>query len=204
MNGPTRKSALRRYLVFRVKAMEMMDMSLLHQAATSHKLGIPSTTGRVEKDFADSLRAPLLGWFALLIDKQGLDVMQLWSELFPKHRNEIDATWARIEPALELMREFRDRAGFHADKPRPFFLARHQVIANQGTLATALEDFWILFATLLEAEAGELPDLEQEVDEFLDAVEGELRVQYDRMELKRYLRIPDGSARGLSVIEGDS
>ena len=189
MNGPMRKSALRRYLVFRVKAMEMMDLNVLHQAATSDKLEIPSPGGRVTKDFADSLRAPLLGWFALVIDKQGLDVMQLWGELFPKHSNEIEATWARMQPALEMVREFRDRAGFHADKPRPFFLARHQVIANQGIVATALEEFWKLFATLLEAEAGELPDLEREVDEFLDAVEGELRVQYDRVELKRYLRI---------------
>lgn len=189
MNGPMRKSALRRYLVFRVKAMEMMDLNVLHQAATSGKLELLNPGGRVTKDFADSLRTPLLAWFALVIDKQGLDVMQLWSELFPKHRNEIDATWARIQPALEMLREFRDRAAFHTDKPRPFFLARHHVIANQVIVATALEEFWKLFATLLEAEVGELPDLEREVDEFLDAVEGELRVQYDRAELKRYLGI---------------
>lgn len=194
MNGPMRKSALRRYLVFRVKAREMMDLNVLYQAATSGNLEVPNPSGRVAKDFADSLQTPLLGWFALMIDKQGLDAMQLWSELFPKHRNEIDATWMRMQPALEMVREFRDRAGFHVDKPRPFFLARHQVIANQGILATALEEFWKLFVALLNAEAAELPDLEQEVDEFLDAVEGELRVQYDRVELKRYLGIRAVSA----------
>ena len=194
MNGPMRKSALRRYLVFRVKAREMMDLNVLYQAATSGNLEVPNPSGRVAKDFADSLQTPLLGWLALMIDKQGLDAMQLWSELFPKYQNEIDATWARMHPALEILREFRDRAGFYADKPRPFFLARHRVTANQGILATALEEFWKLFVTLLEADASELPDLELEVDEFLDAVEGELRVHYDRVELKQYLRIRPVSA----------
>lgn len=203
MNGPMRKSALRRYLVFRVKAMEMLDLNVLHQAAISGKLEVPNPGSRLPKDFAASLHAPLLGWFALVLDKQEVDVMQLWSELFPKHRKEIDSAWEHIQPASDIVREFRDRAGFHTDKPRPFFLARHQVIANQQMLATALEEFWKLFAMLLEAEADELPDLEREVDEFLDAVQSELRVEYDRLELKRYLKIR-ASSPGLSTVEGNS
>lgn len=189
MNAPLRKSALRRYLVFRVKAVEMMDMYMLHQSAAPGALAVPNPGGRMPKDFAESLRAPLLSWFALLIDNNAVDVISLWRELFPKHRNEIETTWARIQPAFEILRDFRDRVGFHADKPRPFFLARRAIIANQEMLDKAVGDFRTLFFTLVAAEASELPDLEPEVDEFLDAVESELRVKYDRAELKRYLAI---------------
>ena len=189
MITPLRKSALRRYLVFRVKAVEMMDMNVLHQAAASGTLGAPNPAGRLPKDFAESLRTPLFSWLALLVDNKGVDVMSMWRELFPNHRNTIETALARIAPALEILREFRDRAGFHADKPRPFFLARHAVIANQEMLTQAVEDFRTLFFTLVAAEASELPDLEPEVDEFLDAVESELHMKYDRPEFKRYLGI---------------
>ena len=189
MNTPIRKSALRRYLVFRVKAIEMMDLNILYQAVASGKMDIANPAGRLPQDFSDSLRTPLLSWFALLIDNDGLDVIELWAELFPRLKNDIETTRARIQPAWQIIREFRDRAGFHTDKPRPFFLARHQVIANQETLAKALEDFRKLFLTILEAEPSELPDLEQEADEFLDALESELHCNYDRGEVKRYLMI---------------
>ncbi len=159
------------------------------QEASGGKLSTENPVGRLPKDFADSLRTPLLSWFALLIDKNGMDAIKLWSELFPKHTKEINETWARIKPAWEIIRTFRDRAGFHADKPRAFFRARHDVTARQRELMVALKDFRKLFSIILHAEQSELPDLAEAVDEFLDEMEAERNSKYDRAEFKRYLMI---------------
>lgn len=190
VNAQMRKDALRRYLVFRVKTIEMLDIGAVRQTAAGGKLSVPNPVGRLPKDFADSLRTPHLSWFALLIDKNGMDAIKLWSELFPKHRDEIDETWARIKPAWNIIRGFRDRAGFHADKPTAFFRARYEVIAHQQKVATAIEDFRKLFGTILTAEVAELPDLAKAVDEFLDEMEAEQHSKYNRAEFKRYLMIP--------------
>ena len=185
-----RRDALRRYLVFRVKTIEMLDIGVVRQTAAHGKLAVPNPVGRLPKDFADSLRTPHLSWFAVLIDKNGLDVINLWSDLFPKHRKEISETWARIQPAWDIIRSFRDKAGFHADKPKAFFRARHEVIADQQKVAQALEDFQKLFSTILQAEPAELPDLSKSVDEILDEMEAEHHSKYDRADFKRYLMLP--------------
>jgi len=190
VNAQMRRDALRRYLVFRVKLIEMLDIAAVRQAAVAGKLSVPNPVGRLPKDFADSLRTPHLSWFALLIDKNGMDAIRLWSELFPKHRPQINETWKRIKPAWDLIRGFRNKAGFHADEPRAFFRARHEVITHHQELAVALEDFRTLFSTILYAEAAELPDFPQAVDEFLDEMEAEHHSKYSRVEFKRYLMIP--------------
>jgi hypothetical protein len=146
----------------------MLDISVVRRTVSDGNLSVPNRGGRLPKDFADSLRTPLLSWFALLIDKNGMDAIKLWSELFPKHRQEINQTWARIEPAWHIIRKFRDRAGFHADKLKEFFRARYEVCA----------------------ESTELPDLQKAVDEFLDEMEAERLSKYNRAEFKRYLMIP--------------
>jgi hypothetical protein len=119
-----------------------------------------------------------------LIDQNGMDAIKLWSELFPKHTKEIKETWARIKPAWEVIRTFRDRAGFHADKPRAFFRARHEVTAHQQELMVTLDDFRKLFSIIPHAEQSELPDLAEAVDEFLDEMEAERNSKYDRPEFR--------------------
>ena len=181
-----RSDALRRYLVFRIKVIEMLDIMVVRQAALDGNLAV---AGRLPKDFVDSLYTPFVSWFALLVDKNGMDVIKLWRELFPKHRKEIDSTWARIKPAWEIIRRFRDKAGFHADRPRAFFRARFEVIEHQQKLARALDDFQKLLNTIFDAETAELPDFEKAVGEFLDEMETEHHRKYNRAKFKRYLMI---------------
>lgn len=66
---------------------------------------------------------------------------------------------------------FRDRAGFHADKPLAFFGARWEILVQQQTVQAALEEFEQLFKVLLKAEVVELPDLEDALDCLLDELE---------------------------------
>src|SRR5437016_3570715 len=112
MNAEMRKHALRRYLVFRMKVVEFLDIGAMRQNLRQGNLSVPNPVGRIPSDFAESLRTAQLSWFALLIDKNGLDAIKLWIELFPKHKKEIQETWGRIKSAWEIIRVFRDRAGF--------------------------------------------------------------------------------------------
>jgi hypothetical protein len=192
MNADMRKAALRRYLVLRVKLIEFFDIGALRQGLEAQQFTVTTPVGRISSDFAASLRTVQLSWFAVLVDKSkgGMDAIKLWSELFPKHKTQIQEVWARIEPTWNIIRTFRDKAGFHADKPLAFFKARNDVLAHQQALAAAMEEFRVLLGIILRAEAEELPDLEQAVDDFLDELEVELQIQYDRTQFKRYLIIP--------------
>lgn len=194
MNTQMRKSALRRYLVFRVKAVEFLDIAALRQTLVSINAplsGIPVT--RSTTDFAGSLRTYQLSCFALFIDKSkdGMNVIELWKQLFPELASQIAATWAEIEKPWQLLRQFRDKAGFHADAPIAFFRARNDVVANHAELTEAMEKFHVLFTTILKAEQTMLPDLQDVLEELLLELEQKRSGRrYDREKFRAYLMIP--------------
>jgi hypothetical protein len=190
MKAEMRRNALRRYLVLRVKIVEFLDIGALRQELTAQRVKVLTPVGRVSSDFGDSLRTVQLSWLALLIDKNGMNAIELWRELFPKHSAQIEETWERIKPMWDVIRAFRDKAGFHADKPFAFFRARSLVVEKQEELASAIDDFQKLLRTILKAEASELPDLKQAVDDFLDELDSENKRKYDRPEFMRYLLLP--------------
>jgi hypothetical protein len=148
-----KQHALRRYVVFRVKAIEFLDISAIRQGLQSRQFVPYTPVGRTGTDFADSLRTVLLSWMAIFIDKtkRGLNVIQLWKEVFPNHKVQIDQVWSRIEPAWEVLRLFRNKAGFHADKPLEFFTARRQILNHQPQITAALEE---ISTTLQNASEG--------------------------------------------------
>lgn len=188
MNAEMRKHALRRYLVFRVKLIEFLDMAALHELLRRNQLSPSVPAARQPNDFADSLNTVLLSWFALFIDKNGMNVIELWEQLFPNRRDEIRQSWQRMEPAWHVIRKFRDKAGFHADKPSSFFNARSDKSKNQKLISDALAEFQRLQGSILKAEDAELPDFPAAVDAFLDELEVTGH-KYNRTEFKRYLMI---------------
>jgi hypothetical protein len=188
-----RKHALRRYLVLRVKLVEFFDFASLRQNLNEGKTAVATPVNRLSSDFVGSIRTVQLSWLALLIDKSkdGMDAINLWSQLFPKHEEEINKVWRRIEPAWDIIRTFRDKAGFHADKPIAFFKARHGISKHRQVITDAITEFQELLRFILKAEMTELPDLEQETDEFLDEMRDNHDFNPNRDEFKRYLMIPN-------------
>jgi hypothetical protein len=87
-----RKSVLRQYIVFRVKAIEFLDIGSLHQGLISGNVK-PYPPFRSASHMADSLKTVLLSWFALFVDKNGMDVIKLWKEVFPQHANRVQRAW---------------------------------------------------------------------------------------------------------------
>jgi hypothetical protein len=183
-----RKSALRRYVVFRIKAMEFLDLNALRNSLKANQIS-PAPQIRPPQFMADSVRTVVLSWFALFVDKNGLDVTKLWIELFPKHAARVREAWTRMEPVWQTIREFRDCAGFHADKPKKFFAARYKIRAEDQRLDAALKEFAELLKFFLKAEAQELPDLETALDALLDDLEKEHGAIYKREQFKAYLMI---------------
>lgn len=197
LNATLRKAFLRRYLVYRVKAIEFFDLSAVRQGLLDYKMTVPTPVGRTNEDFVAGLRTVLLSWMALFIDKSkdGMDVIPMWKELFPQLSTDIDEAWKQMEPAWEIIRTFRDRAGFHADKPLKFFRARSGIISNHAAVTRALEEFEKLQRKILKSEGSTLPDLEAVLDDLLDELENGENHKYKRAEFKRYLMIPNTSGK---------
>lgn len=212
-----RKSALRRYIVFRIKAIEFLDLialfnvlrrnqmrqSEMHEQKSKCAAGLAPLVSflsfRPPSFVADSIKTVLISWFALFIDKNGLDVISLWCEVFPAHASQTNAAWKRMEPAWEIIREFRDRAGFHADKPLRFFDARYRLRKEWSTVATGLDEFKrLLDFFIMTAEQKELGDeLGSALDLFLDEIEKRHGgAKFKREQVKAYLMIPESRPGG--------
>ncbi|HTF26875.1 MAG TPA: hypothetical protein VK937_23655 [Candidatus Limnocylindria bacterium] len=179
-----RKHALRRYIVYRVKAVEFLDFGALRHGLESGDFCPRTPVNRISTDFVESLRTVQLSWFANFVDKSkdGVDVIEFWKELFPKHRHQIEEAWNRMKPAWDAFRRFRDKAGFHADKPLAFFKARREIPRKQQTITAALREFDQLSKLILKAETTELPDLEDAVDNLLDELEAGHEYRYKRVQ----------------------
>jgi hypothetical protein len=183
-----RKAALRRYAVYRIKIIEFVDLNVLRDGLIKGQIRYAENL-RPPKFMAQSIRTAVLSYFALFVDKNGMNVIELWKELFPKHRKLVEDTWARIQPTWDTIREFRDRAGFHADKPMKFFGARYSV-AQDHRIEKALGEFVGLIRFFLRAEySGELSDFETELDSLLDDLEVAQPKTYQREQFKAYLML---------------
>src|SRR5579884_2875580 len=92
----TRRDALRRYIVFRVKAIEFLDLVTLWRGLKMKEFFPYTPVGRTQNDIAWSMRTVALSWLALFVDKSkgALNVIELWRDLFPNYRAEIDQAWA--------------------------------------------------------------------------------------------------------------
>jgi hypothetical protein len=193
-----RKSALRRYIVFRIKAIEFLDInalrfSLKDSSIAESRIPLPSFPPFRRGTFvSDSLRTVVMSWLCLFIDKSrdGMDVIDLWSTVFPQHEDRVKVAWTKMEPAWGVLREFRDRAGFHADRPLKFFRARHRLQREWGKVEAAIKEFEELFKFFLKAEERELPEIENALDSLLDDIEKDHGgTTFRRPEFKAYVMI---------------
>ncbi len=95
-----RRDALRRYFVFRMKLVELFHFHLLMEALVDEKFVPENVMGHEGRDFAYTVRTALLSWYCTIVDRSegGLNIFNVWRELFPNHRDEIEQVRARVEP----------------------------------------------------------------------------------------------------------
>jgi hypothetical protein len=209
----SRQKALRSYIILRIKAMEFFDILALfnclranttrEEEMTAVKDQVPQglvplisfLAFRPSRFSADSLRTVAVSWFALFIDKNGMDAIKVWSQVFPGHANKVHTAWRKMEPSWQILRTFRNRAGFHADKPMKFFAARHQLRKEWPKVQSALDEFKKLFDFFLKAEGTELgTELAPALDLLLDELEKKHGSTFQREQFKAYLMIADPTA----------
>ncbi len=188
-----RRDALRRYFVFRMKLIELFHFHLLWGALADEKFVPENVMDHDGQIFAESVRTALLSWNCTIVDKAagGLNVFNIWQELFPNHREEIERVRAEVEPHWEVLRNFRDKCGFHADTPRNYFLAKQKMLDNSRQVAKAVQDSLDLAKFLILREEEELPDFVPEVESFLLDFELEKgNYGINRNALKKLLILP--------------
>lgn len=188
-----RKDALRRYFVFRLKLVEMFHFNRLWTALVHEKFVPENAMGHEGEDFALSLRTALLSWFCTVVDRTGggLNVFDVWSQLFPHERQEIARVRAEVEPHWEILKEFRDKCGFHADTPRNYYRAQLEVLNNTQKVVEAMQSFLELAKRLINLQDAELPDFVPEVESFMLDFELENKEYgFNRESLKRLGILP--------------
>jgi hypothetical protein len=201
-----RQNALRNYIIFRIKAMEFLDILGLFnclRANTTPQAEMVALKDKVPQGLvplisflafrpsqysADSLKTVAVSWFALFIDKNGMDAIKVWSQVFPTHANKVHAAWKKMEP-------YRNRAGFHADTPAKFFAARNELRKEWTKVQSALDEFKKLFDFFLKAETTELgAELAPALDLLLDELETKHGSKFQREQFKAYLMVADPTA----------
>ena len=104
-----------------------------------------------------------------------------------------------MEPAWPILRQFRDSAGFHADKPLRFFSARRNLRTKIKQVEASIFEFEKLFEFFLDAEAKELPNFEEVLDSFLDELERAHGGTFRRAQFKAHVMIPTRAASARSA-----
>jgi len=150
---------------------------------------------------ADSLKTVQLSWLALFVDKNGMNVIELWKQVYPQHAKLVQKAWAKMEPTWPVLREFRNRAGFHADEPLKYFGARRRLRLEIKQVEAAVLEFEKLFKFFLNVEAKELPDLEEALDALLDELEKVHGGTFKRAQFKAYTMIPDTHINAVRTIK---
>jgi len=89
-----RRDALRWYLIYRIKLLELIHFHLLWKALEKQNFTPENLLGHDGGDFANSVRTAALSWFATLVDqsRDGMDVFQLWRQLFRSSEREFSHT----------------------------------------------------------------------------------------------------------------
>ena len=189
-----RKRALHRYVIFKMKLIELLHLHLVWKALNDDLFTPPNVMGHDGTDFADTLRTVLLSWYMTLVDKNGLDVFPLWLELFPKHRKRIENLRNETDPQLNILREFRDRVGFHGDTPGKYFNARKKLKMSHADISAALQKFLDLAVFLAKREEKELSDFVPEAESLFLDLELEFGLKIKRQWMKKNLVLPSKSS----------
>jgi hypothetical protein len=182
-----------------MKSLELLHFYLLLfdlQDSGHHPENILGHDGRM---FASSMRTVAISWLATFVDqsRNGMNIFDIWRRLFPKHKDEIDKVWAQLRPQLDLIRNFRDRVGFHADTPLRYFAARDKIRGKNLELQAAMDGFMRLEIALYKCEEEELPDFVSAAEELLLDVELQLDITVDREWFKDALILRRGNYKAI-------
>jgi hypothetical protein len=166
-----RRNTLKRYVIYRLKMQELLHFQLLFMELNSGTICPKNIMDHDSAEFASSMRVAAVSWWVTFVDKNALNVFDLWRELFPRHKGRIDKLWEQIEPTWKVLVNYRNRCGFHADTPMRYFAAKAKLLDNGKQVTKDIQDFITLSVFLMRAEEKELPDFASAAEDLLLNVE---------------------------------
>jgi hypothetical protein len=143
-----------------MKLNELMHLYFLFDHL--HKGRCGDTIVGVDPDIVkDTVRTCAMSWFCTLLDRNGVNIFDLWQEMFPRYANRLAKYRAAIEPELDRLRAFRDRSAFHAEPVfRKFFKPRVEIQEHVEEDVRTLQRFLKLATFLLKREHTVDPNLQ--------------------------------------------
>lgn len=166
----TRAEALEEYLVYQIRLYEYLHTFQIVLDINDGKYKPESMLGHGSAEFLDTLRSASYGLFASLMDPQNmaLDVFDVWVVLYPDREARIIEVWKKIEPHIQLIRDFRNDVAFHANKNlRRYVETRRLFNAKREEIIAAMQEFWGLAAELIKEQDKALPKFREEIEPFL-------------------------------------
>jgi hypothetical protein len=177
----TRAEALEEYIVYQFRLYEYIHTFQIALDIKDGKYKPETLFGHDSTEFAGTLRNASYGLFASLMDPQNmaLDVFDVWVVLYPEKEARIIDVWKKIEPHLQLIRDFRNDVAFHANKNlRRYFETRRLFNAKRAEMIAAMQEFWGLAAELIKEQDKVLPNFRDEIEPFLKKALPEASSEY--------------------------
>jgi hypothetical protein len=166
----SRSEALEEYLIYRKRVSELLDLGHIASDIKGHKYKPRDFLGRGPERFSETVGSVLVGWFASLMDtrKSTLNIFDVWLALFPAKKDKIAETWARVEPHVRLIREYRNNIVFHANANiGQYTKTIDKFQEGRDGIVTAMQAVSSLAAELRRDEPTVLPDLRADIDPIL-------------------------------------
>jgi len=148
------------YLVYRMKLNELMHLHfLLHHLLGG---GCGDTVGGIDPEIVmNTVRTCAMSWFITMLDRNGVNIFDLWEKMFPQYTHRLRLYQGAIEKDLIRLRAFRNRSAFHAEPVfREFFQPRVEMQEHAEEDVRGLRRFLDLATFLLKREHTVDPDLQ--------------------------------------------
>ena len=153
-----RANAGRQYVVYLLKLMEVLHLTLLSLYLSDTGACPDNDLGHGVDQFKETLLGATVNAFMAISDSpNSTNIRMIWKQLYPKHARAIDRIWNRsISPGESVMKAYRDQAGVHGDRPHKYFVGKLGLFKDQKQVLTALDAFYGLFICLLKRQAKEM------------------------------------------------
>jgi hypothetical protein len=166
----SRSEALEEYLIYRKRLRELLDLVQIVSDIKGRKYEPRDLLGRGPERFSETVGSVVVAWFASLMDtrKSTLNIFDVWLALFPAKKDKIAKTWARVEPHVRLIREYRNKIVFHANgNVGQYTKTIDKFQEGRDGIVTAMQAVSSLAAELMRDEPTVFPDLRADVDPIL-------------------------------------
>jgi hypothetical protein len=162
--------AFEAYLVYQLRIREYIQMFQILRDIQEGRY-CPESSG--PESPAITVRTYVTGIFASLMDKtnDALCIFDVWEALYPSDlQAEIVRVQKAIEPALKIIRNYRNNVAFHASMNLKKYIQAMRAFRDpRSNVVPAMQKFLDLAITLFK-EQGRIPDYESRLDHALKSI----------------------------------